>query len=403
MSETWDYIIVGGGLAGASAIEGIREKDADGRILMVTRENHSPYHRPPLSKGLWTGKTPPEELPVHPEDFYRERKVEMGLRREIIEIDPESRRVWDDRGIAYSFGQLLLATGGKPRLLDVPGAAIEGVQYFRTLEDYLQLRARIERLQHVLVLGAGFIGLELAAALVGAGKEVALVYPEEYPMRRVLPRDLGLFVADYYRERGVETVSGESVVAIEEHGGLLDARTAAGNRITTQLILAGVGMTPNIDLAEGAGLAVNLGIEVDGFGQTSAPNVWAAGDVAEYPSALSARPTRTEHWDHAREHGRVVGANMAGAAKRYEHLPMFYSDFFDLGWEAVGEFGPNLETDAIWKVENREGVVYTLEEGVVVGVLLWNVWGQLDRAREILRAARPMSHEERRTAIPLEG
>jgi NADPH-dependent 2,4-dienoyl-CoA reductase/sulfur reductase-like enzyme len=276
------------------------------------------------------------------------------------------------------------------------------VQYFRTLEDFLHLEAQTKRVQHVLVVGGGFIGLELAAAIRGRELDVTLVYPEEYPLRRVLPRDLGLFVAEYYRERGVETISGETLVSIDEVGDLLVGRTAARNEITTQLVVVGVGMVPNIELAEAAGLGVDRAIQVDEYGRTSDPNIFAAGDAVEFPLLALGMNVHSEHWDHAREHGRVVGANMAGAGKPYDYLPMFYSDFFDLGWEAVGDLDPHHEIDAVWKEENRQGVIYYQREGVVTGVLLWNVWGQLDRAREIIRAAKPMTHEERQQAIPFE-
>ncbi len=401
MESRYRYVIVGGGLAAASAVAGIREHDADGSILMVSRENHPPYHRPPLSKGLWSGKETLDQLPVQPEDFYREHRVELALRREVVELDPAARRVWDDRGASFEYERLLLATGGRPRPLDVPGGHGDGVLYFRSLEDYLSLERSVERLQHVLLVGAGFIGLELAAALRSREREVTLVYPEEYPLRRVLPRELGLYVADYYRERGVETVSGETVRAIEEQGGLLVAKTAAGNSIHTQLVVAGVGMLANLDLAEAAGLEVDRGIEVDEFGATSHDGIFAAGDVAEFPLLALRRRAMSEHWDHAKEHGRAVGANMAGAGKPYDHLPMFFSDFFDLGWEAVGEVRSDHAVDAVWKEEHREGVLYYLDEDVVAGVLLWNVWGQVDRAREIVRSQRPTTAAERRAAIPL--
>ena len=401
METSYPYVIVGGGLAAASAVEGIRSRDRDGKILMIARENSAPYHRPPLSKGLWNGKETRDNLPVYPDEFYRENGVEMSLRREVVEIDPKSRKVWDDRGGSIGYDQLLLATGGRPRLLDVPGGTGPGVQYYRTLDDYLHLQDQIGRVQHVLLIGAGFIGLELAAALRGKDCQVTLVYPEEYPLRRVLPRDLGMFVAEYYRDKGVETISGESVVGIAEEGGLMVARTAAGNQISTQLVVCGVGMVPNMDLADAAGLEGDRGIEVDEYGRTSEPRVFAAGDVAEYPLIALSMRTRTEHWDHAKEHGKVVGANMAGAEQRYEHIPMFYSDLFDLGWEAVGDLGPHHQTHAVWKEEHREGVVYYISEGVVVGVLLWNVWGQVDRAREIIRAQQPMTHDDRVNAIPV--
>ena len=401
MESRYPYVIVGGGLCAASAVEGIRSRDREGKILMLSRENNAPYNRPPLSKGLWTGKDTRDKLPVHPDTFYAENGVELALRREVVEIDPVSRQVWDDRGTAIGYERLLLATGGRPRLLEIPGGTGAGVQYYRSLDDYLRLDGQLGQVQHVLLVGAGFIGLELAAALRGKDRQVTLVYPEEYPLRRVLPRELGLFIADYYRGKGVETVAGESVTAIEEDGGLLVARTAAGNQINTQLIVAGVGMVPNSELADAAGIEGDHGIEVDEYGRTSEPRIFAAGDVAEYPLIALGMRVRTEHEDHAREHGRVVGANMAGAEQRYEHIPMFYSDLFELGWEAAGDLSPHYQTEAVWKEEFREGVVYYLSEGVVVGVLLWNVWGQVDRAREIIRAQQSMTHDERVKAIPL--
>lgn len=399
MDTNYRYVIVGGGLAAASAVTGIRERDAEGSILLISSENYEPYHRPPLSKGLWSGKEKLDQIAVQPVGYYRDHQVEVSLRREVVEIDPESRTVWDDRGAAARYEKLLLATGGRPRPLDVPGGRREGVHYYRTLEDYLLLERWLERVQHVLVIGGGFIGLEIAAAIRGREREVTLVYPEEHPLRRVLPRELGLFVAEYYRERGVETISGESVRAIEEQGGLLVADTADGNQIRTQLCVVGVGIVPNIDLAEAAGLEVHAGIVVDEHARTSDPNVFAAGDVAEFPLIALDRRTRIEHWDHAREHGRVAGLNMAGAAQAYDHLPMFYSDFFDLGWEAVGDVSSSHEVHAVWKEEHREGVLYYLHEDVVVGVLLWNVWGQVDRAREIIQARRPTTSAERRELI----
>jgi NADPH-dependent 2,4-dienoyl-CoA reductase/sulfur reductase-like enzyme len=394
------YLIVGGGAAAASAIDGIRERDPDGSIRVLSRDNHPPYQRPPLSKGLWFGKQTLDQLPIHPDGFYAEKNVELQLRREAVELDPESRRVWDERGVVHGYDELLLATGGRPRLLDAPGSTLEGVHYFRYLEDYLFLRGHLDHFEHVLIVGGGFIGMEMAAALNHAGKQVTIVYPEEYPLRRVLPRDLGLFVADYYRERGIEVISGESISAIEELGGALIARTHSGNHADTQLLLVGVGITPHSDLAEAAGIEVHNGIVVDEFGRTSAPHVWAAGDVAEFPYVALDRRARIEHWDHALAHGRAVGANMAGANRPYDQLPLFYSDLFDLGWEAVGEVDSSLVVEEVWREPFKEGVLFYLNDEVVRGVLLWNRWGLADWARDLIRAARPMTVEERARAIP---
>ncbi|HEY6867122.1 MAG TPA: FAD-dependent oxidoreductase, partial [Candidatus Eisenbacteria bacterium] len=364
-----------------------------------SRENHAPYHRPPLSKGLWFGKTKADELTVHPPQFYRDNGVELLLRREVVELDPEKHCVWDERGVEYGYERLLLATGGRPRRLGVPGADIEGVHYFRDLEDYLFFAQHGERFEHVLIVGAGFIGMEMAAALTHAGKGVTLLYPGEWPLGRVLPRDLGLYVADYYREKGVETVSNDSVVSFAAQGEQIDAHTANGGVVSTQLVLAGIGIEPQTELAEAAGLEVRDGIAVDEFCRTSNPDVYAAGDVAEYPDLGLAMARRVEHWDHALQHGKCAGANMAGADTPYPGLPMFYSDLFDLGWEAVGEVDASLETDAVWKEPFREGIVFYLRDGVTRGVLLWNVWEKVEWGRALIREGKAMSGEERRALV----
>jgi NADPH-dependent 2,4-dienoyl-CoA reductase/sulfur reductase-like enzyme len=263
------------------------------------------------------------------------------------------------------------------------------------------LAGRLDRLQHALVLGGGFLAMELAAALRHAGKEVTLVYPHEYPLQRIFPRDLGLFVADYYRQQGVETVSGETIMAFEGQGGLLVARTRSGDHITTQTALVAVGIDPNVDLAEAAGIEVGNGIEVDEYGRTTDPNVFAAGDVAEFPYLALGRRARIEHWDHAIQHGRTVGANMAGAIKPYANLPLMYSDLFDLGWEAVGDLDASLEIEAVWKEPMREGVLFYLKEDVIRGVLLWNTWDRVPWARALIGMARPSSREERERAVEL--
>jgi len=394
------YIIVGGGLTAAGAIEGIREHDRESPILLMSRENHRPYNRPPLSKDLWFGKTTLDKIAYHDEAFYQEKHVEVALRREAVELDPEKRRVWDDHGTMHEYGRLLLATGGFPRRMTVPGADHSSITYYRYLEDFLALRERIDRLGHILVLGGGFIGMEIAAALRHAGKDVTLLYPEPWPLSRVLPRDLGMFVADYYRQQGVEAVSEEKVVRFEDHGSEIVAYTASSNMVTTNLVVAGIGITPAIDLAEAAGLETGYGIEVDEYARTSDAYVYAAGDVAEFPYLALDRRTRVEHWDHAIQHGKAAGANMAGANKPYDHMPFFYSDLFDLGWEAVGEIDSELETHAVWKQEYREGIVYYLRDEVVRGALLWNTWNAVDWARGLIKEGKTLTREEREAAVP---
>jgi len=394
------YVIVGGGLAGASAIEGIRAHDREGSILMLARENFAPYHRPPLSKGLWFGKSTKNELSVHPDAYYRDNGVELLLRREVAELDPARHLLWDERGIEHGYERLLLATGGKPRRLVVSGAEVEGVHYSRSLEDYLYLERRLDRFEHALVVGGGFVGAELAAALRHAGKEVTFLYDREYPLFRVLPRKLGLFVADHYRQQGVETISEDKVVGFEAAQGLIHVRLASGSSISTQTVLLGIGIEPEVDLAEAAGLDVDDGIVVDEFARTTDPDIFAAGDVTRFPCVPLQRSLHVEHWDHAREQGRCAGANMAGAGRTYEGIPYFFSDLFDLGFEAVGDLDPTLRVEAVWREPLREGVVFYLRDDVVRGVLLWNVWGAVDWARDLVRAAKPMSAAERAAALP---
>ena len=400
MKEHYSYVIVGGGLAGASAIEGIRAHDKDGSILLISRENVPPYHRPPLTKDLWFGKSTLDKLPVYGDDFYAENKVELVTRREITELEASSHTLWDDHDTTVTYDRLLLATGGKPRVLDAGGNERQSVHYYRLLEDYLFLADHVKQLQHILVLGGGFIGLELAAALRHAGKEVTIAYADEYPLARILPRDLGLFVAEFYREKGVETISNERVASIEEGHGIVHARTHSGNTITTQLIVAGLGIQPAVALAEANGLEIGNGIAVDEFCRTTDANIYAAGDVAEFPYLALGTRTRIEHWDHAIHHGKRAGENMAGANLPYDHMPMFFSDFFELGWEAVGEIDSSHQVDAIWTTPMREGVLFYTQDDVARGVLLWNRWGLVDWARDLIRAAKPMSHDERAKAIP---
>lgn len=400
----YPYVIVGGGLAGASAVEGIRAHDREGRILLLSQENHPPYRRPPLSKDLWFGKAAKDDLGVKPDGFWTEQGVDLRLRREVVELDAAGHAVWDDRGERIEYGRLLLATGGRPRVLDVPGATLEGVHYFRYLEDYLWLERNLERFDHVLVVGAGFVGLELAAAIRSRGPRVTVLHPDEVPLPRVLPRDLGLHVAEHYRGHGVEMISGERIAAFEESRGSIVARTHSGHVMESPLVLVGVGLVPQSDLADAAGLETGNGIVVDEFARTSDPDVFAAGDVAEFPCAALDRRLRIEHFDHAEHHGRAAGANMAGAGRAYEHLPMFWSDLFELGFEAVGLVDSRLTIEEAWNDPYRTGIVFYLEDEIVRGALLWNRWGLVDWARELIREGRPMTVEERALRVPpLEG
>jgi NADPH-dependent 2,4-dienoyl-CoA reductase/sulfur reductase-like enzyme len=362
------YLVVGGGMTADAAVKGIREHDADGPIVLVGAEPHPPYKRPPLTKGLWSGAEE-EKIWKHTADAG----AELRLGRRIVDLDLGQRRATDDAGEEYAFDRLLLATGGTPRRL---GGDDADVIYYRTLDDYRKLRAIAREGARVTVIGGGFIGSELAASLTTVGAKVTMIFPEATIGARLFPSGLGEFVTDYYREQGVEVLTGQTVSTIAD----LDA----------DVVVAGLGIVPNTELAEAAGLEVDNGILVDEYGR-AADDVFAAGDVASFPSPALGKRFRVEHEDHANTHGRVVGANMAGANQPYDHMPFFYSDLFELGYEAVGEVDSRLATIESWETPNRKGTVaYVDGDGRPRGFLLWNVWDKVDAARELIAAGEPV-------------
>ncbi len=389
------YCIIGGGLAAAAAIDGIRQYDKTGSILMLTRENHLPYQRPPLTKELWYGTLELGRLPVHADGFYEQNGVEVSLRHDIEEIDVDAKVLWDERGDSYGYDELLIATGCRPKRLRAEGADIPTVRYFRDLEDYLDLESRMDRFQHVTIVGGGFTAVEMTAALRSRGKEVTLIFPEEYPLHRFLPRSIGVGLVEFLREEGVETVSGDTLVHLEERGGYVHARTYNGNELTTQLVLVDNGGEPLSDLADAAGLDTDDGIVVNEYGQCSKPHVWAAGDVAEFPYLALGQLRRVEGSDHAEQHGRLVGANMAGAGLVYSHLPLKWFRVGELQFEGVGELDSRLDHEEIWLEPGREGVIFYLRDDVIRGVLLVNVHARLDWARQLVIEGRAMSPAER--------
>lgn len=374
------YLIVGGGMTADAAVKGIREHDVDGSIVLVGAEPHPPYKRPPLTKGLWSGG---DEAKIWKNTA--DAGAELILGRRIVALDLAARRATDDQGDDYAYEKLLLATGGTPRRL---GGGDDQVIYYRTLDDFRTLRQITEGGANVVVIGAGFIGSELAASLTSAGAKVTMVFPEAGVTSRVLPDGLARFVAEYFREKGVEMLSEDTVASVEG----TTVHTGSGRTLQADAIVAGLGIVPNVELAEAAGLPVDNGIVVDRYGRVDGrDDVFAAGDVANYPNLVLGGQFRVEHEDHANTHGRFVGANMAGANQPYDHLPLFYSDLFDLGYEAVGEVDSRLATVETWEEPNRKGTIaYVDDAGRPRGFLLWNVWDKVDAARELIRAGEPV-------------
>ena len=378
--RTTRYLIAGGGMTADAACKGIRELDPEGLITVVAEETYPPYARPPLSKALWKGD---EESTIW--RGTADLGVEFRLGRTITGLDLEARRATDDRGETYAYERLLLATGGRPRRLPFGG---DDVIYFRTLDDYRRLRAFADEEARFLVIGGGFIGSEIAAALAINGRAVTMVFPEPGIGARIFPAELSAFATDHYRARGVDVLARASVTAIDRDGDAVRLATADGRTLTTDVVVAGLGIDPRVELAASAGLPVADGIVIDDRGRVRGhTEVFAAGDVARFPETTLGGARRVEHEDHAKSHGRRVGANMAGADEPYDHLPFFYSDLFDLGYEAVGEIDSRLQTITDVSELGGEGAVYYLDnEGRPRGVLLWNLFGRVDAARDLIRA-----------------
>jgi 3-phenylpropionate/trans-cinnamate dioxygenase ferredoxin reductase subunit len=379
-------------MTAAAAADGVREVDATGAIGIISAETNPPYNRPPLSKGLWKGD------PL--ENIWRKmtgKPAELHLGCLISEIDPGKQQMIDNAGNILSYGKLLLATGGTPRRLPFDD---DQVIYFRTLSDYQRLRALTESGRRFAIIGGGFIGSEIAAALALNGKDVVLIFPGREIGERLFPRDLAEYVSSVYRQKGVELVPAEKVVTSAARGNQRVLTTASGREIIVDGVVAGIGMEPNIELAKAAGLSTNNGIVVDEFLRTSIAGIFAAGDVAEFYNPTLAKRMRIEHEDNANSMGRLAGRNMAGMIEPYDHLPSFYSDMFELGYEAVGEVDSRLETFADWKRPNEEGVVYYLNDGRVRGVLLWNVWNQVPAARRLIAEPGPFTSDNLKGRLP---
>jgi len=388
----YQYLIIGGGMTAAAAVDGIREVDSTGKIGLISAELDAPYDRPPLSKALWKGKTL--------DTIWRKtenKMVKVHLGRVVKEIVPKQKRIVDDKGEVFTYEKLLLATGGRPRRLPFGD---DQIIYFRTLSDYRGLRALADAGRRFAVIGGGFIGSEIAAALTLNGKEVVMIFPGKDIGDRAFPHALAQFVSNFYKQKGVEVLAGEKITGLKTLGNQCVLNTSTNREIVVDGVVAGVGIEPNVELAETIGLKVENGIIVDEFLRSSEPDIFAAGDVAAFYNSALGRRIRVEHEDNANSMGRVAGRNMAGKSEPYHHLPSFYSDLFELGYEAVGELDSRLETFADWKRPNEEGVIYYLQNGRVRGVLLWNVWEQVEAARQLIAKPGPFTAKNLKGRLP---
>lgn len=394
MQHAHDYLIIGAGMAGEAAAEALRGADAGASIALLGAETHPPYDRPPLSKALW--KDGKEDSIWRPIDKAR---ANLQLARRATRIERAAQVVHDDQGDTWKYGKLLIATGGTPRQLQ----GGDGFIYYRSFDDYQRLRHAVKPGARIAVVGGGFIGSEIAAAMAMNGCKVTMLFPEAAIGARAYPKSLAGAVTAYYREKGVDVRAGITVKQGSHTGAAHALALSDGSALEADAVVAGLGITPNVQLAEAAGLQVDNGIVVNEHLQTSDPDIYAAGDVASFPAPALGRRIRVEHENAAVSMGTHAGQCMAGQDAPYIELPFFYSDLFDLGYEAVGTLDARLETVEQWVTPFREGVVYYLEGGRVRGVLLWNTWGQVDAARALIAAPGPFDAKNVRGKLPQTG
>jgi len=384
------FVIVGASLTGAKAAEELRAQGFDGRVMLIGAEPDRPYERPPLTKDYLRGETEREKAYVHPGGFYAQQEIELVTGVTVTAIDPGASRVTLDDGRALGYDRLLLATGAEPRRLAVPGAGLDGVHYLRTLADCDRLRDRLGAGGRVVVVGAGWIGSEFAASARQRGLDVTVLDPQPLPNERIFGREIGTFYRDVHAQHGIDLLLGEGIDSFEGNAAVAQVRTTGGRRIECDFAVAGIGVVPRTGLAADAGLAVDNGIVVDAKLQTSAPGVFAAGDVANAWHPFFQRPVRVEHWANALHQGPAAARAMLGQPVSYDHIPYFFSDQYDIGMEYSG-YAPHWD-EVVFRGDPASGefLAFWLHEGSVVGGMNVNVWDVNEHVQALIRARKPV-------------
>jgi len=386
------YLIVGGGLAAARAVEGIRELDGTGPVTVVAAEPHLPYERPPLSKGVLLESDGPEVAVPHDAAWYDEHHVVVRTGERVTAIDADAHTATLADGDELGWDRLLLATGSVVRTLPVPGADLPGVHYLRTMDDSLALLERIRAAGHVAVIGAGWIGLEVAAAARDHGCTVTIIDPQPAPLLAVMGERVGSWFADLHRAHGVALRLGTGVERINGEDTVTGVVTSDGETIAADTVVIGVGIRPDTGLAEAAGAAVDNGVVTDESLRTTLPGVWAAGDVANWKSTLLGTHLRVEHWANANDSGFEAGRSMAGADVTYDPVPFFYSDQYDAGLEYAGYVPRDTEVDVVLRGDPGSGAFmafWVVPDGDGVRVLAGmhvNTWDTIDAVQSLIRS-----------------
>ena len=385
------YVIVGASLAGAKAAETLREEGFGGPVVLIGEETERPYERPPLSKDYLLGKAERESIYVHPAGWYAEHDVELRLGTTVTGVDPAAHEVTLAEGSRIGYAKLLLTTGSTPRRLRVAGGDADGVLYLRRVGDSNRIKDAFATASRVAVIGAGWIGLETAAAGRAAGAEVTVLEAAELPLLRVLGREAAEVFAGLHRDHGVDLRFGVQVAEITAPGGRADGvRLADGSHIPAEAVIVGVGITPNIQLAEAAGLEVGNGVVTDARLQTSDPDIYAAGDVANAYCPILGQHIRVEHWFNALSQPQAAARAMLGPDAVYDKIPYFYTDQYDLGMEYSGYVEPGRYDQVVFRgdVPGREFIAFWLGGGRVLAGMNVNVWDVNEAIQAVVRGSR---------------
>lgn len=379
MSDTPTFVIVGAGLAGAKAAEAMRTEGFEGRILLFGAEPHRPYERPPLSKGYLHGSTDRDTVFVHPPSWYAEQEVDLKLDEPVTAIDRRGHEIMTGAGQRVHYDKLLLTTGASPRRLQLPGADLLGMRYLRTLADSDQLKSSLRPGAHVVIIGAGWIGLETAAAARTVGAEVTVLERAALPLLRLLGPEVATVFAELHTYHGVKLRCGVAVTAIQPGAESTTAGRVVlsdGTRLDADVIIVGIGVSPNVKLARACGLNVDNGILVSKTLRTSDPDIYAAGDVANAYHPLLARQLRVEHWDTALHQPLTAVRGMLGHTAAYSRLPYFFTDQYDLGMEYTGYLDPDGYDQVVIRgdLDTREFVAFWLRDRRVLAGMNVNVW-----------------------------
>lgn len=385
MPSDSSFVIVGAGLAGAKAAEALREEGFDGSLVLIGAEAERPYERPPLSKEYVRGEAGREKVYVHAADFYAQHDIQLRLGRAAVDLDTTARALTLDDGETLRYDQLLLTTGARARKLPIPGADLDGVLYLRTVEDSDALRERLDAGGKVVVIGAGWIGAEIAASARQRGLDVTVIDPMAAPLERVMGTEVGTVYRDIHVDHGVQMLMGTGVKSFEGTGSVQRVRTSDGRVLDCDFVVVGVGAQPCTEIAEQAGIAVQNGILVDEGLRTSAPGVFAAGDVANAQHPFYGERIRAEHWANALHQGPVAARNMLGHADVYDRLPYFFSDQYETGMEFTG-FAQGWDR-VVFRGDraSREFLAFWIADDRVVAGMNLNVWDVTEPIERLIR------------------